>query len=320
MLIRLILYCFLLCSITAIYCENQWLHEEFQVLKNAQDENRPIVAVFLSPDCPWSKKLCQEVLENPLFLEKVSQDAVLWHVPIKHKEGDKEFLQKYHVKECPLFLLLDPKGKEFARIEYVPRDAADYALMIIGLIENFHEICSALDQKKSHFEEERWHDLYQKAKKLSVPCFKQVILERGFREEKGNYFHLEKFATLLEKHKLKHSQVLKVKQQLLDRDPENVLGTHFKVAVLEFQRIVSHSKSKDRPEKAVIPLLHYIHKFGKKDPENLWKSELMIADFLFTKNFAATALEHAETAYSAAPDEVKPQIGETISFMRENLR
>jgi protein disulfide-isomerase len=316
---RLGLYCFLLCSAIAVYCENPWQLEEVPVLKNAQNENRPIVAAFLGSDCPWSKKLRREVLENPVFLEKVSQDAVLWVIAIKHDDEDQAILQKYHVQECPLFLLLDPKGKEFARFEYSLQDGEGCARTIVDLIENFHEICVALDQKNIHFEEEKWLELYQKAKKLSVPCFEQVILEGALREEKGNYFHLEKFAALLEKHKPKHSQVRRAKQQLLGRDPENKFGTHFKVAVLEFQKIATHLKAKDRPEKALMPLLQYIHKFGKKDPGNLWKGEWMIAEFLLTKNSAATALKHAEAAYAAAPDVVKPQIAETISFITESF-
>jgi protein disulfide-isomerase len=319
MLIRLILHFFLLCSISVIYCLDEWQLEEVRVLETAREENRPIVAAFLGSDCPWSEKLHKEVLESPLFLKSAGREAVLWLVTLGHKEEDKVYLQKYHVQKCPLFLLLDPRGKEFARFESMSQDAMDCAKKILSLIENFHEVCSVLDQNEIHFEEKKWFELYHKAKELSVPCFKEVILERGLREEKGNCFHLKKFETLLEKHKLKHPQVLKVKQQLLDRDPDNVFGTHFKVAVLEFQKIASRLKSKDRPEKALMPLLQYIHKFGKKDPKNLWKGELMIAEFLFTKNFIVKALEHAEAAYSAAPDTAKLQIAKTISMMQGQI-
>jgi hypothetical protein len=317
MLIRSVLYLFCLCFITAAYTQGKI--EEITVLENAQEENLPIVAVFLNSDCPWSKKLHQEILGSRQFLEKINPEAILWMIDLQGKEEDKIFLQKYHVQRCPLFLLLDPKGKEFARFEYVPMDGAGYGEIIIEQIENFQEICTALDRNDHHFEEEKWQELYQKAKKLSAPCFQQVILERGVRAEKGTYFHLEKFATLLEKNKLKNAQVLKAKQRLLARDPENALGTHFKVAVLEFQKIASRHKPKDRPEKAIMPLLRYIHKFRKKDCENFWKSEWMIAEFLFTKNFIDIALEHAETAYSASPETIKPQIAEMISFMKGKL-
>lgn len=320
MLLKLLLHCFVFCFITAVNCENHWRLEEVQVLNAAQEENRPIIAVFLGASCPWSKKLVQEVLENPQFIEKIRPEAILWIVPLIQKEEVKILLQKYGIKNCPVILLLDPKGKEFARSEYVPLDASGYAEMMIEHINNFQEICLSLDQGKGNYEEGKWQELYQKAKKLSANCFKQVILEQGLHYEEGVYFHLEKYAALLEKLKLKHPQVIKAKKQLLDRDPENELGTHFQVAVLEFQKKASYLKSKIRPEKALKPLIRYIQKFGKKDPENYWKSELLIAEFLFTKNAFALALEHAETAYSEAPEFFKPQVLETISLIKRNYK
>ncbi len=316
MLIRLILNCLFLCFISIAF-GSQWQFEEKNRIKSAQAENRPIVAVFLGEDCPWSKKLRQEVLASPYFLEKIHAEAILWIHFLKQHEEEKPFIQKYKVQQCPVFLLLDPNGKEFARFDYIPLDAQGYTEAIISQIENFQEICLTLDREEMDFDERKWQELYQKAKKLSVPCFHQVILERGLHKEKGNYFHLEKFATLLEKYKIKHPQVRKAKQQLLHRDPDNKFGMHFRVAVLEFQKIASRFKTKDQPEKALAPLLQYIHQFGKKDVENYWKSELMISKFLYGNEFILPALEHAEAAYLTSPETAKPQIAETISLMRE---
>jgi predicted Zn-dependent protease len=120
---------------------------------------------------------------------------------------------------------------------------------------------------------------------------------------------------MLEKRSLKNSEVLKLKSDLLARDRENKLGSHFKVAVLEFQKIASRLKSKDRAEKALKPLFDYMHRFGKKDPENLWRAEMMVAEFLFAKNSIPQALEHAQASYQAAPESIKFQIAETITFM-----
>jgi hypothetical protein len=318
MVIKLVLNCILLFFITTLNSVPRL--EEQKILKDALAENQPIVAVFLSPNCPWSAKLQQEVVESPLFLDKIRNEALLWPLFLEQREEEKTFLEKYHVQKCPTLLLLDPKGKEFARFEYVPLDAAGYGEMILSQIESFNQICIALAQNDDHFDEEKWRELYQKAKKLSAPCFKQVLLERGFRKEKGSYFHLEKFASLLDKYKIRHPLVRKAKKQLLDRDRENEQGFQFKVAVLEFQKLASRLKSKDRPEKALRPLLKYAQAFEKKDRENYWKSEWMIAEFLYTKNSLIPALEHAKAAYLAAPDSEKQQIGETISFFERQLK
>lgn len=320
MLIRLILHCFLLCLVSVVNCKNTWQFEEKNILKAARAENRPIVAVFLGEDCPWSKKMRQEILESPSFLEKIHAEAILWVNSLRQEEEEKTFVQKYKVQQCPIFLLLDPTGKEFARLDSISTDVQGYTEAIVSQIENFQEICLALEREDTDFDEQKWQELYQKAKNLSVPCFHQVILERGLRKEKGNYFHLEKFAALLEKHKIKHPEVRKVKQQLLNRDPDDEFGMHFKVAMLEFKKNASKLKSKDRPEKALLPLLQYVHRFGKKDVENYWKSEWMIAEFLYSHQFILFALEHAEAAYRSSPEAARQQIAETIALMKQGLK
>ncbi len=311
---RLFLYSFLFCFITIVQGAEL---EEKNALNSAQSENRPIVAVFLAENCPWSKKLRQEIIESPYFFEKVQEEAILWIVSLKQHEAEKPFLQKYQVHHCPVILLLDPQAKEFARFEDISLDAYKYAEAIHGQIENFHDICSALDHE---FEEERWQDLYHKAKKLSASCFQQVILEQGIRKEKGYFFHLEKFITLMENQKKKNSQVRKAKNQLLSRDPDNKSGLHYKVAVLEFQKKASRLKGQDRPERALMPLLQYLQRFGKKDPENSWKCEWMIAEFLYKHQYFDFAFDRAEIAYLQCPEEFKPQLIEMLSMMKQSVQ
>lgn len=317
MLLRSVFQFILISLLTVAYCEEQWQIEEEEIFLTAQQENLPVVAVFVGGmSCLWSQKLVHDVLEDSSFIDKVGRDAVLWEIALGKESQDHAMRQKYSISKCPQILLLDPKGKEFARIEYAPLTAAAYADEIIALIENFQEICIALDQKEESFEEERWKDLYLKAKKLSVSCFKQVMLEKGLKKERGTFFHCEKLASLLEKHKLKYPQVLKLKSELLKRDPQDKLGTQFKIAALEFQKISYRLKPKDRYEKALKPLFRYVQNFGKKNTENLWRAEMMIAEFLFTKNALPSALEHAGAAYNAAPESAKDQIAQTISLIK----
>lgn len=281
----------------------------------AERENLPIAALFLGGDrCPWSQKLSQDVLNNVHFQGQIDAHAILWTLTPQ----DQEIQQKYGVKEYPQVLLLDPQGKEFARFGYLPLDATGYIDAIARLIENFQDVCLALEQKEGTLDEEQLKDLYLKAKTLSAPYFKQVILERGLKKEKGNFFHLEKLGSALERHKLKSPQILKLKSDLLKRDPDNKWGTHFKVALLEFQKIASRFKSKGRPERAIKPLLHYVQSMGKRDAENLWKAEMAIAEFLYEKKAIPSALEHAQAAHEAAPEAMKPAIAEMLLYMKKD--
>lgn len=313
---RVFLNCFLIFLFAFVYSEEsaEKVHssEESEILSVASQENLPIVAIFLGEQqSPWTQKLIQDVLQNASFINAVVEDTLLWEI-----SNDQILRQKYRVEECPQILLLDPKGREFARIGYLPLSATEYAGKITGLIGSFEEICIATETKEDVFQEECFIDLYLKAKQLSVPCFGQMLLERGLKREKGTFFHLEKYATLLEKRKLNSPEVLNVKKNLLRRDPQNKQGTHFKIAALEFQKLSSKRKSKDRFAKALKPLLEYVNRSSPSEDHNLWRAEMMIADFLFANRQIPSAIEHAAASYNMAPEEIKPQIIETISFMK----
>lgn len=311
--LSIVLFCFLCIN---AYCVPQWQAEENRVLQIARQENQPIVAVCYSVEnCPWSQRLQEDVLDSIPFQEGVARQALLWRIALDRNES--EFRHKYRIQVTPVILLLDPQGKEFARMEYTPLDAVGYVQEINILIENFQEVCLALEKEETVFDEEKWQDLYGKAKRFSEPYFKQVILEEGVQREAGTFFHLEKLASLLEQYKLKDPQVVMAKKQLLQLDPHNEYGVHFKVAVLEFNKALSRMKGKEAFAKPLRPLFEFVHRFGKTDKENAWKAELMIAKYLAAKNCTPQALEHAEAAYRVAPETIKPQIVDTIAYIKE---
>ncbi len=319
---RVFLNCFLIFIFTFVYSEESVIpkqfrykkvhsYEENEILSMAGHENLPIVAFFLGEkQSPWSQRLIQDVLQNASFVDAVVEDALLWEIT-----SDEALRQKYRVVEYPQILMLDPKGREFARMGYLPLSGPEYADRITGLIKSFEEICIATATNEDVFQEEVWIDLYSKAKQLSIPCFAKMLLERGMKKEKGMFFHLEKFAALLEKRKLKDPEVLHVKKDLLKRDPKNQLGVHFKVAVLEFQKLRSRRRANEHFEKALQPLFEYVNRFKSKGDQNFWRAEMMIAEFLFSKKQIPLALQYAKAACDAAPEGVKSQILETISFL-----
>ena len=306
---------FITLSISAF---SDWKGDEAAIVQMAKEKNLPIVAVFLSGEgCPWSHKFVEDVLASPQFVRSVGVDAILWEITLRAEEEDMR--QKYAVKEAPMILLLDPKGKEFARLGYSPKSRGDFAEEIMGLINGFQDVCVALDHEEKSFDEEEWKRLYFLSTRFSVPCYKRVILERGFKKEKGNFFHVEKYAAMLEKYKLKNPEVQKLRKQVLRRDALNAEGTHFKVAVLDFQKSASSLKAKERPEKALLPLLTYLRTFEGKDEENLWKAELFIAEFLFSRHLFEPAIKHAEESLRLAPESDRSQVLQAIDYIKGKL-
>lgn len=301
-----------------VFAEDQWKIDERDVLQTAAVENLPIVAVFYkAEECPWSHKFVHDVLQSQTFVGKVGVDAILWEIILGQEKEDLDILEKYHVVQSPQILLLDPQGKEFARLDYSPISADLYAQQILQLIDDFQQVCLSLQDPKKDIQENQCKELYLKAKQFSAPCFKQVLLEKGLKKEKGTFFHIEKYALMLDKYKLKNPDVVKMKKRVLSRDPDNALQTHFKIAVLDFQKRASSLKVKDRCEKALIPLLNYMHRFREKDKENMWRIELMIAEFLFAKNILPAALTHAEESLKTVPLSDKPRVLQAISAIQQ---
>lgn len=88
-------------------------------------------------------------------------------------------------------------------------------------------ICSIID---TDFNEEKWQKLYQKASHLSISCFKEEILQRGIKKEKGCFFHLQKYAQLLQEKGPHHPYVLKCKKKILRKE------TGFRRLTLRWER------------------------------------------------------------------------------------
>lgn len=68
------------------------------------------ICLFLLPfliedGCCWSDQLKTELLQKPELIQEISQEMIPWQVFLK----GKEMRNKYRV-QCPLILLLNPKG------------------------------------------------------------------------------------------------------------------------------------------------------------------------------------------------------------------
>lgn len=297
-----------------LFCTSLWGQD---LLRKAQEENYAIVAAILNPieECPWSKKLYEEVLTNPHFLEKIAPVALVWEVG-KEEEAIRA---RYPLKERPLIVILDPQGMEFARLGILPLEGEGYGEEIYERIASFQDICAALDLDGGAFEENRWQELYKKAKTLTADCYRQVILERGVKSEKGVFFHLEKYADLLGKCRKGHPELARFKEKIFKRDKRNRKGTRFQIAVLDFENRARHHKSKGHIKKNIKPLLEYIAQWGSKDSAYMWRAEKMAAEYLWSKGMIAQAMKHAQIAHEAAPQEGQGEISQLIALMQRQL-
>lgn len=285
----------------------------------AQKEQKVLVVAFLGqPWCPWSEKLKRDVLNSPDFLEQIQEIAYCAFVNIEEEETEhnRHLRDVFHVRQSPTLIIFDYSQEEIARLHFLPLSAQEYGGQVVQCVQDFEEVICLLKNPSSIASEEKLQKIYENAKKLSSQSYRDQILQIGLKREKGSFFLLEKYAELLETAGFKSPLAHKLRKEIVERDPDNVYGTQLKMAILEFQQLGSKSKGKNRVYKAIAPLIHYVERFGERDPDNLWKVEMMIAQFLFTKNERPMALAHAQASLEAAPESIKDEIRDTVDYLK----
>ena len=145
-------------------------HGETLVFAEAKARYLPIVAVFLEEAGPWSLEL-KKVLGARAFSEPVEQEALVWPVILGDSFEDRAFETAYGVDQCPVILLLDPGGKEFARISYHKQTPAQLSYEVVTRIEGFDAVCRAFKCGLASYSSELLESLYMQARALSPPYF-----------------------------------------------------------------------------------------------------------------------------------------------------
>lgn len=279
-----------------------WVLEENKALTLSSESNLPILAVFLAEEgCCWSDKLKTEILQNSEFTKEISKEMILWKIFLKQK---KEICAKYRVEEYPLILLLDPKGREFARLGFIPLDQKNLKVLLSSLIDDFLAVCSLA---QTAFNEKKWQQAYRRASCLSATCFKEEILQEGIKKEKECFFHLEKYAQLLQEKGSHHPYVLEFRKKVLQRDKTHQLGIRFHLASIDFWYQIDKNTSF---EKTIEPLLLYLQNSALLEPKYTWQAELLLGQFLWKKNQLEKAREYLLLAYRHVPDPIKWQLQE----------
>ncbi len=295
-----------------------WSHDLNKALFQAQEEHKVLVVAFLGNAwCPWAEKLKGDVLNSPQFFNRLKGIAHCAVVSLDEEDSEhnKQMRNIFHIEQSPTIVLFDYSQEEIARLGFLPLSGQDYAGRVIELVENFEEVIAFLKNPKAVSSEEKMARIYLNAKKLSSQSYCDQILQIGLKKEKGSFFILEKYAALLEKFKFNSEVVQKTRKELINKDPDNERGTQLKMAILEFQKLGFKVKGRKSIYRAVFPLVDYVHKFGKNDPENLWKIEMMIAQFFFTKNEREQALAHAQASLQAAPEKVKGEVKDVVDYI-----
>lgn len=305
----------------------EWLTEYEKGIELAKKQKKPLILYFTGSDwCPWCFKIQDEIITDEGF-ESTLKDSFIFVkidfpkktlLPREISEKNQKLREFYEVRTFPTVALVDPDAGIISKMGYLELSGEKYAQQICSSLNEFKEICASLNMKFDGWEGSL-EKLYEKAKQLGCKTCIDQVYNRGIKEDPGPFFLLEKYAHKLSKGESEGTEVAELREEIMNRDPENVKGAHRRLAVLDFQaRAESYSTEVD-PLFVVDPLVKYIDTFGKEDLQNSWRVEMMISQYLFSKDNVTTALKHARRSYKVAPEAVRKEISDSIVYLKGQL-
>jgi protein disulfide-isomerase len=303
-----------------------WSEHYSKASKTAKEKQKYLLLAFVGSDwCPWSQKLENEVLTRQEFTKALKDDMILVWIDFpenasilpERREINQYLRDKFGVKEFPTLLILDESEDLVAKMAYLPFEAEQFSNQIKGLIGDYKEIKEKIETVNlESLPDDQLETLFTKSKSLSCERFTNELMAAGLKADKGPFFLLERYSELLEAGKRNEPQAAELRKMIAARDPKNALGTQLKLAVLEFQNFSEQHRKKEKIQDAVEPLVEYLKEFGKKDTDNVWRVEMMIAQYFFSKGVIGSALQHAAASFESAPETEKAEIAHSIDYLK----
>ena len=302
----------------------KWLENLEQGIARAKEEKKLLLVAFLgTPWCPWSEKIETEVLSEYEFVSRVSCDFVMVSITLTEEGGERSSLRdRFGVEELPTLLVTDWEGKEITRVGFLPITPEAFARHLTQIRRDYIEVQQVVEREDlTIFSAKELKRLYLKARNQGFTALKDKLYLAGLQVDKGLFFLLEQYRHLSEKGKQGSKEGEAVRKKICTRDPKNEQGGFRALALLDFESLSQKRSTRKKHIKAALkPIVDYVKKFGKEDSENLWRMELLIAQFFYGKSKAKDALLHAKSAFNHAPEENKAEIVDTISYLETKVK
>ncbi|MCH9627456.1 MAG: hypothetical protein S4CHLAM2_10960 [Chlamydiales bacterium] len=312
-----VLFVFLaLTFFSSAHASLEWKENFSKAIDESAEDGKPLLLFFTGSD--WSglaMKMKKEVLDSQAFQEKARTHFHCLQIDFpKHKAlGDEQtsqntvLKQRFGVEELPLLLVLDSKEREIMRMGYFPETGEQLVGELLQVVHQDAQLCAGL--KRLPKEENALQELYQLAVALSGEEAQKTLLAAGLAIE-APFFQLEQYRLLVEGGRDAH----KLREKLLQSQDSEI---HFAVAMIDFQQRASTLSD---PLEVIKPLEAYLSRFGDQDTQNVWRIEMMIAQFYLDADEWGTALKHAQTAYESAPQTMRGEIENSLLYIRDQIR
>ncbi|WP_348663158.1 thioredoxin family protein [Chlamydia vaughanii] len=303
-----------------------WHIDYKEAVQKSRDSELPMLIFFSGSDWNGScMKIRKEVLTSLEFAKKIVGKFICLEVDFPRHSKQSEALRiqntdlksKFKIDEFPSLLVLSHDGREIYKIGSFGNETGEnLGESLCNIIDNDFFISNAYPLIHT-LSMEDLQKYYRLSEEISRKDFMDKALELGVRND--DYFFLsEKYRLLVESGRMDSEECQRVKSKLLNKDPKNEKHTHFTVALIEFQELAKRSQAGVRQDasQVIAPLESYLTEFGQQDQENVWRIEMMIAQFYLDSDQWKSALQHAEVAFESAPKEVRSHISHSLDYIR----
>lgn len=302
-----------------------WEENYDEAIQRAHQLEKPVLLYFSGSDwCRWCKKIKSEVFESEEFEEYLRDFFVYINIDFpKEKKQDLELIQqntklknRYKIRSFPTVIIMDHNEQEIDRLGYLKGGGKAYREKVFQVLKNFEIYKESIDKlNKGLSSQLDLESLYKTAKKLNSTEDVAKILNEGLKQN-SLFFLVEKYQALAEAGKRKTQKALSVKEKVLDSDPEDHEGWHYRLAVIDFQSNLKSASDEQNILSTLKPLTDYLSRFGNTNNKNTWKIQITVAQTLLSHNRNKEALSYAKQSLRFAPKNRKSEILQAVRYIQ----
>ena len=278
------------------FLEYGFCEENFESLKRApvtQDFNKaihlakvhekPLALVFLGSDwCKWSRKFEKEILNDPVFHEKLNNRFIFVKLdfPEVNPQPESVFSQNYSLKQqfkvesFPTLVLLDSEGYEITRTGYRKGRGKVFADHLNHLFDEYLDLQNALAKGLGNQSSKVIETIYERAKNLGTNHLTEKILNEVPIGKSSPKLLIARYNKLLAKGVKQDLKVLR--DHIEKKDPNNEAGALAQLAVIDFQNEYTQS-----PARAIKDFNEAVETLKKKKVKGLSKLETLLTNYSF---------------------------------------
>lgn len=325
----LIVLCCLFVSV--VHADNiRWLSDYEQAVNESKATSKPIFLLFTGTGwCAYCDKLEEEVLTTPDFANSVGDKFVFVKVnyPIpdnlapKLASQHKQLQDKYDIRGFPTVILVDSQQKQIGTTGYRAGGSQAYAQHLQKIVQDYNNYKGSINNiEKVQPAGATLKQLFEKSKELHLDNDTNLIVRLGLQSDEKLFFMMERYRFFAQEGLIHDEEAQNLRRKLIESDRYNANHTHYQLAVIDFEAFSEEMDKEDySAEIAVAPLVDYLQKFGKQDPENLWKIHMIISQVYLDKNNLEKALYHAKESQKASPPTAINEVASAVKGIEQML-